>query len=324
MPYTNVWGNSFTQIFEEIPLLSYVYTSYEKNYPTQLFGDVIQDTWPHVPLGLSVIYLIGIVVGQKVMASRPPMKLKYLLTAWNASLSLFSLCGALRTVSQLLFNLSTIPLRDTICLPAKHTAWGNNATGLWVQLFIYSKAPELIDTVFLVLRKRKVIFLHWYHHVTVLLFCWHSFVTEAPNALYFVAMNFSVHAIMYGYYACASLKIPFPLPPWAITAAQISQMAVGVTVQVSSTLLYYQQTPEMPCAVNFHNIMAGALMYGSYLFLFVAFAVDRFILPKRKGIAARVATVTAQEKGIPASITKSHMQRATSNASLNGDKDKSA
>ena len=38
----NVWGHSFTQIFEEIPLLSHAYTSYEKNYPTQLFGDVIQ------------------------------------------------------------------------------------------------------------------------------------------------------------------------------------------------------------------------------------------------------------------------------------------
>ena len=28
--------------------------------------------------------------------------------------------------------------------------------------------------VFLIIRKKEVIFLHWYHHVTVLLFCWHS------------------------------------------------------------------------------------------------------------------------------------------------------
>ena len=36
-----------------------------------------------------------------------------------------------------------------------------------------------------------------YHHITVLLFCWHSYATESSTGLYFVAMNYSVHAIMY-------------------------------------------------------------------------------------------------------------------------------
>ena len=33
-------------------------------------------------------------------------------------------------------------------------------------LFIYSKIPELMDTVFLVLQKKRVIFLAWFHHTT--------------------------------------------------------------------------------------------------------------------------------------------------------------
>ena len=48
-------------------------------------------------------------------------------------------------------------------------------TGLWVGLFIFSKLPELFDTAFLVLQKKKVIFLHWFHHTTVLLYCWHAY-----------------------------------------------------------------------------------------------------------------------------------------------------
>ena len=64
----------------------------------------------------------------------------------------------------------------------------------WMALFIYSKIPELFDTFFIVARQSPLIFLHWYHHLTVLLYCWHSYATEAPHALYFVAMNFCCHA----------------------------------------------------------------------------------------------------------------------------------
>ena len=53
---------------------------------------------------------------------------------------------------------------------------------MWVSFFIFSKIPELVDTVFLVLQKKPVIFLHWFHHVTVLLYCWHAY-TVADVAL---------------------------------------------------------------------------------------------------------------------------------------------
>lgn len=38
--------------------------------------------------------------------------------------------------------------------------------------------PELVDTAFIVVRKRKLIFLHWYHHATVLLVCWYAGATK--------------------------------------------------------------------------------------------------------------------------------------------------
>ena len=40
---------------------------------------------------------------------------------------------------------------------------------LGVDLVISSQIPELLDTVFLVLQKKRVIFLHWFHHVTVMM-----------------------------------------------------------------------------------------------------------------------------------------------------------
>jgi len=160
-----------------------------------------------------------------------------------------------------------------------HT-WGSGACGFWVTLFIFSKIPELIDTLFIVLRKKPLIFLHWYHHITVLLFCWSAFSSKASIGLYFVAMNFTVHAMMYGYYCLQALNMcPKSFPAYLITFSQIAQMFVGTGVCISAW--YYNLTGAV-CHNGRPNLIAGAVMYGSYLYLFVEFALNRFGPNKKK------------------------------------------
>ena len=167
----------------------------------------------------------------------------------------------------------------TVCDDAI-SSWGAGSTGFWVMLFIYSKIPELIDTVFIVLRKKPLIFLHWYHHVTVLLFCWSAYSTMAASGLYFVAMNYTVHALMYGYYCLQALNVcPKSFPAYLITLSQIAQMFIGTGVCVSC---WYYRNQGRTCANDFTNLVAGALMYGSYLYLFCEFAVKRYIFPNKK------------------------------------------
>lgn len=73
---------------------------------------------------------------------------------------------------------------------------------VWGWIFALSKVIEFGDTVFIVLRKSRLSFLHWYHHITVCVYSWYA-LTPIPSALsdWFGGMNYSVHTCMYTYYA---------------------------------------------------------------------------------------------------------------------------
>lgn len=147
-------------------------------------------------------------------------------------------------------------------------------------LFMFSKIPELLDTIFIVLRKKPLLFLHWYHHITVLLFCWSAYSTLTASGMYFVGMNFSVHALMYGYYCLQALNCcPKAFPPILITLAQILQMLVGTGVCISC---WYYSINGHTCHNDRKNLIAGALMYASYLYLFCDFAAKRYIFSSGK------------------------------------------
>jgi elongation of very long chain fatty acids protein 6 len=180
----------------------------------------------------------------------------------------------------------TQSFEDTVC-SSPLTGWGTGPSGFWVMLFIFSKLPELIDTVFIVLRKRQLIFLHWYHHVTVLLFCWNAYASMAGSGLYFVAMNYTVHALMYGYYCLQALNLcPKSFPTVLITMSQIGQMFIGTGVCVSA---WYFRASGKSCHNDLSNLVAGALMYGSYLYLFTAFAFKRFGSEGKSGKGGRIS-----------------------------------
>ena len=133
--------------------------------------------------------------------------------------------------------------------------------------------PELIDTAFLVCNKKPVIFLHWYHHATVLLYCWHSYATRSSAGLYFVAMNYGVHALMYAYFALTALG---GKPAWGaiVTVLQISQMFVGMGV--CAAVFIYTRVYGLSCGITFENYVAGLAMYASYAILFLLFACERY------------------------------------------------
>ncbi|KAJ6218427.1 hypothetical protein RDWZM_009826 [Blomia tropicalis] len=152
--------------------------------------------------------------------------------------------------------------------------WNVRISSFWTWLFILSKAPELIDTVFVVLRKQKLIFLHWYHHATVLIFTWYAYADEASTGRWYSTMNYSVHAVMYTYYAlrACGIKIPRQLA-MSITISQILQMIMGTYVTIYA---YYCKSMGQPCGISFSTLYAGIAIYISYFILFAQFFISSY------------------------------------------------
>merc|ERR1712000_312427 len=123
----------------------------------------------------------------------------------------------------------------------------------WIYVFDLSKFAELFDTLFLILRGKRVAFLHWFHHATVLLYCWFASY----------------------YHTEIGLKPPEKVA-LMITIIQISQMLIGIVIVGYSAFLWF--STGIPCVTDEPTIVlvSGVLMYGTYLFLFLQFFFRRY------------------------------------------------
>jgi hypothetical protein len=161
----------------------------------------------------------------------------------------------------------------------------DRVSGFWTWMFTLSKLPELGDTVFIVLRKQPLIFLHWYHHVTVLLYTWYSYSEYTASARWFIVMNYCVHSLMYSYYALRSAGYPTPRSfAMVITLCQLVQMIIGCVINIWAQQVVQQGLQE--CHISPTNIKLSLIMYFSYFVLFARFFLKVYFGNGRKAKGA--------------------------------------
>ena len=147
----------------------------------------------------------------------------------------------------------------------------------WYLFFTLSKAPELVDTMFIVLRKRKLINLHWIHHTLTLIYSWFVFGDMPSTARWMVNMNLVIHSMMYTYFALAAMRIRIPRQVnITITTLQIAQMFVGLYINIDC--LQRKLTGE-PADLSFAVALSGFSLYFLFFTLFVNFFIRSYIIP---------------------------------------------
>lgn len=228
----------------------------------------------NVALHLCLIYLLVIFGGKYVMESRPRFDLRKPLLCWSGLLAVFSIIGSIRCWVIFWILQEQSGIRGIIC---GDDFYVKPIGKFWGLVFCISKAPELVDTVFIVLRKQKLIFLHWYHHITVLLFSWHCYEGQRAGGAVFMVMNFFVHSMMYTYYAFRAAKVKIPrFIALIVTTFQILQMVLGLT----TFYFIFLWRNDADCKTTTDHLWYGGVMYLSYLILFCHFFYVAYIKPR--------------------------------------------
>ena len=137
-------------------------------------------------------------------------------------------------------------------------------------VFVLSKVPELGDTIFIVLRKQKLIFLHWYHHISTMWICFYSYVLLSSSCRLYVVMNYTVHSVMYTYYTMKAMKVRVPRALAMLTTSmQLLQMVLGGLI---TCLVHHYKVNGVSCAVSYEQNRVSFLIYFSYFCLFARWA----------------------------------------------------
>uniref|UniRef100_A0A8C3WTZ4 Elongation of very long chain fatty acids protein 3 n=1 Tax=Catagonus wagneri TaxID=51154 RepID=A0A8C3WTZ4_9CETA len=247
-------------------------------YNFELFQDMrpfLEEYWT-TSFPVVLVYLLLIFVGQKYMKARKGFNLQGPLILWSFCLTVFSILGTVRTWGFMVAVLLRGSLKQTVCFT---NATDNPIIKFWSCLFVLSKIIELGDTAFIILRKRPLIFVHWYHHSTVLLYSSFGYKNKVAAGGWFMTMNYGVHAIMYTYYTLRAAKVKLPKWfPMLITSLQILQMFLGATVSI----LTYIWRQEQGCHTTTEQLFWSFMLYMTYFLLFAQFFHQNYIIPKAK------------------------------------------
>ncbi|CAJ0579514.1 unnamed protein product, partial [Mesorhabditis spiculigera] len=229
-----------------------------------------------VPLSykIAVGYLLAIYFGQKIMKNLKEFKLDNTLAIWNFIFAAFSGVAAFKLVPELLGVWKNHGFVASYC--DNHTYYTDPSTGFWGWMFVMSKLPELGDTAFLVLRKRPVIFMHWFHHALTFVYAELTYSEMQAWARWSLALNLTVHTVMYTYFGIRALKIQLPRPlAKFITTIQIVQFVISCWIFGHAIVMKY--TESRACDASWNVLAIGGVMYVIYLYLFSEFFYNAYI-----------------------------------------------
>eukprot|EP00605_Chrysophyceae_sp_TOSAG23-4_P000898 GSChrysophyteH1.ASY1.ANO1.989.1 assembled CDS len=195
------------------------------------------------PAVATILYPAVIYFGRMYMENKKPFEIRHWVFMYNVYQCVLNAWTVIEMIREFVSN----PWYRCIytVLP-----WGNKVqpgyAGFrmsWlVWLHYNNKFVELLDTVWMVLRKKnnQITLLHCYHHILLIWVWWHCCSVESGGEAWFGAcVNSLIHVYMYGYYTMSLLKWRVEWMKIYMTSCQLLQFVICL---VHASYVYYQTT----------------------------------------------------------------------------------
>jgi len=250
-----------------------------------------------VSVGAALVAYLAVVFGlQYVVKNQPPMKLHNISQAHNLFLSTGSGILLLLILEEILPLWWKHGLFNALC---NENSWTPRLE-FYYMINYYTKYVELLDTVFLVLKKKKLIFLHVFHHSATALLCYTQLNGRTSISWVPITLNLSVHVVMYYYYYASAGGAKIWWKQY-VTTMQIGQFFIDLIAVYFGFYSAYA-TAKLPgwptmgtCAGSPGAAYFGCAILTSYFYLFIDFYMRTY---KKKAGSTRPAAskVATQSK----------------------------
>ncbi|KFX92760.1 hypothetical protein O988_07138 [Pseudogymnoascus sp. VKM F-3808] len=258
-------------------------------------------------------YYVVIFGGRELMRNRPAFKLNGPFMVHNFYLTAISAILLALFTEELIPTLYHKGLFFAIC--DVKGGWTNHLVILYYLNYL-TKYLELIDTVFLVLKKKPLTFLHCYHHGATALLCYTQLIGLTSVSWVPITLNLMVHVVMYWYYFQSARGIRIWWKEW-ITRLQIIQFVIDLVFVYFASYTYFTSTyfEWMPnagkCAGEEFAAFAGMGIISSYLLLFISFYIATYKKDGKRP-TGRKAARSLKDAQLPdiAAITQGKIQPA--------------
>ncbi|KAL3424032.1 GNS1/SUR4 family protein [Phlyctema vagabunda] len=256
-------------------------------YPADDFkfvaGETPMSTLKETSIFVAVYYTI-IFGGRELMRNREPYKLKSLFLIHNFYLTAISAILLALFIEELLPTVVRKGIFYAIC--DHEGGWTQHLVVLYYLTYL-TKYLELVDTVFLFLKKKPLTFLHCYHHGATAVLCYTQLIGNTAVSWVPISLNLMVHVLMYWYYFQSARGIRIGWKEW-VTRLQIIQFVIDLGFVYFASYTYFTSTyfTWMPnsgkCAGEEFAAFAGMGVLSSYLVLFISFYLATY---KKEGKA---------------------------------------
>ncbi|KAI9018676.1 GNS1/SUR4 family-domain-containing protein [Phycomyces nitens] len=288
----NVTSRPF-QFSPETPFGVHLYPIFEKLYQVgvgkaasdfRFTAGVTQFSTSTEVVVTCLTYYAVIFGGRYLMTNVPAFRLSTLFQIHNALLTLVSGSLLALMVEQIFPKIYRHGLFYSVCA---EEAWTQPLELLYYLNYLV-KYWELADTLFMVAKKKKLEFLHYFHHSMTMVLCYVQLEGRTSVSWVPIVLNLTVHVLMYYYYFRTASGVRIWWKKY-LTTMQITQFVIDLFVIYFCTyvLLAGHHLPSISnlgtCAGTDASALFGCGLLTSYLFLFISFYKATY---KKKGAAA--------------------------------------